>query len=147
MRPFAIARQLLVCGLLAASLGGCHYYRESIPEPRDDNPLIGIWRLVAIQAPGAAEKPVEPQPVYTLEFATNTRLAGQADCNRYFGGYERAKNRQIRVLAIGATQAACPPESLSNEFLRLLGAAERFEISDGNLRLTAVDGTLLILAR
>lgn len=138
---------LLWIVLVAAALGGCHYYTETIPEVNADDPLFGVWRLVAMQRPGAAEERVALESHYTLEFATSSRLAGRADCNRYFGGYERGRKGRIKVLAVGATQAACPPESISGEFLRMIGAATQYEIGGTQLRLSGADGGVLIFAR
>lgn len=132
--------------LISAALGGCHYYTETIPEKDTDDPLFGIWHLVAMQRAGAAEERVSAQPPYALEFATSSRLAGRADCNRYFGGYEADKGR-IKVLAVGATQVACPPESISGEFLRMIGAATQYEIRGTQLRLSAADGSALTFIR
>jgi heat shock protein HslJ len=144
-----IVRNSLFLGvlLIVAALGGCHYYTETIPEKDTADPLFGIWQLVAMQRPGAAEQRVGPQPPYTLEFATSSRLAGRADCNRYFGGYESASKGRIKVLAVGATQVACPPESISGEFLRMIGAATQYEIGGAQLRLTGADGSALTFTR
>lgn len=144
-----IARKGFLLGvvLFAAVLGGCRYYTETIPETNTDDPLFGIWRLVAMQRPGAAEERIGPEPPHTLEFATSSRLAGRADCNRYFGGYEHADKGRIKVLAVGATQAACPPESISGEFLRMIGAATQYEFRGTQLRLLGGDGSVLVFVR
>jgi len=144
-----IARKCLLLWvvLAAAALGGCHSYTETIPEVDADDPLFGVWRLVAMQRPRTAEERVASEPLYTIEFATSNRLAGRADCNRYFGGYERAGRGRIKVLAVGATQAACPPESISGEFLRMIGAAMQYEIRGTQLRLSGADGSVLVFAR
>ena len=144
--PKKVRKCLVLSLVLAAALGGCRYYVEVIPEKDRENPMFGIWALGAMQLPGAAEERVAPEPPYTLEFATNSRLAGRADCNRYFGGYEADKGR-IKVLAVGATQAACPPESFSGEFLRLIGAATQYEIRGTQLRLSGPDGSVLVFVR
>lgn len=141
-----VRKCLVLWVVLAAALGGCRYYTETIPEKDTEDPLFGIWTLVALQRPGAAEERIAPEPPYTLEFATKSRLAGRADCNRYFGGYEADKGR-IKVLAVGATRAACPPESFSNEFLRLIGAATQYEIRNAQLRLSGADGSVLAFVR
>ncbi len=143
----SLFRTFAVIVLAAAALGGCRYYTETIPDDPKDEPIYGGWQLVAMQAAGAAELPVATQGAYTVEFATNNRLAGRADCNRFYGGYEHAKNGQIQVLALGVTQAACPPESLSGDYLKFLGAATRYEIRAGRLRLTTADGSTLSFAR
>lgn len=145
--PLNARKCLILWVVVAAALGGCRYYTETIPEKNLDHPLIGIWRLAAMQSPGKAEVTVGPEPRYTLEFATSSRLAGQADCNRFFGGYEHDGKGRIQVLAVGATQAACPPESISNEYLRVIGAATRYELQDARLRLSAGDGSVLVFGR
>lgn len=146
MKPTARSSLFFWVLLLAAALGGCRYYTETIPEKDREDPLFGIWALVALQRPGAAEQRIAPEPSYTLEFATRSRLAGQADCNRYFGGYEADKGR-IKVLAVGATRAACPPESFSDEFMRMIGAATQYEIRNAQLRLSGPDGSVLVFVR
>jgi heat shock protein HslJ len=144
--PVFVRKCLVLWVVLAAALGGCHYYVETIPEKDTEDPLFGIWNLVALQRPGATEERVAAEPPYTLEFATSSRLAGRADCNRYFGGYEADKGR-IKVLAVGATRAACPPESLSDEFLKMVGAATQYEFRNAQLRLSGADGSVLVFAR
>ena len=146
MKPTARSSLFFWILLVAAALGGCRYYTETIPEKDTEDPLFGIWTLVALQRLGVAEERVAPTPPYTLEFATSSRLAGRADCNRYFGGYEADKGR-IKVLAVGATQAACPPESFSDEFLGLIGAATQYEIRDAQLRLSGADRSVLVFVR
>jgi heat shock protein HslJ len=132
--------------LITLSLGGCRSYTETIPEKDAENPMSGIWTLAALQRPGMAEERVAPEPPYTLEFETSSRLAGRADCNRYFSGYEADKGR-IKVLAVGATQAACPPESFADEFLKMIGAATQYEIRNAQLRLAGADGSVLVFVR
>lgn len=133
--------------VLAAALGGCRNYTETIPQMDAEDPLSGTWRLVAMQHPGAPEQGVSPESAYTLEFATSDRLSGRADCNRYSGGYERTGKGRIKVLAVAATRAACPPESISDEFLRLVGTATQYEIRDMRLWLSGDDGSALIFGR
>lgn len=146
MRRFVGNGRLFWVLAIVTGLGGCHYYTETIPEKSRDEPLFGIWHLVAMQRSGDAEEHVAAEPPYTLEFATTTRLAGRADCNRYFGGYEADKGR-IKVLAVGATRAACPPESIADEFLQMIGAATQYEIRGTQLRLLGADGSTLTFTR
>lgn len=147
MTSFHLSRPVLAILLAMVMLSSCSYYTETIPKDRQDDPIFGAWHLIATQAPGAAEIPLAAPEAYTIEFGTNNRLAGRADCNRYFGGYEIGKKGQIQVLALGVTQAACAPESIAGEYLRVLGAAMQFEMRAGNLRVTAADGATLIFAR
>jgi heat shock protein HslJ len=144
---FIVRSGLFLGVVLAAALGGCRYYTETIPEKDADDPLSGTWRLVAMQHPGAPEQGISSESTYTREFATSDRLSGRADCNRYSGGYERAGKGRIKVLAVAATRAACPPESISDEFLRMVGAATQYEIRDMRLSFSGDDGSALIFGR
>ncbi len=49
-----VRKCLILWVVLAAALGGCRYYTETIPEKDTEDPLFGIWTLVAMQRPGAA---------------------------------------------------------------------------------------------
>jgi para-nitrobenzyl esterase len=144
---YIVKASLFLGVVLAAALGGCRNYTETIPEKHAGDSLSGTWRLVAMQHPGAPEQGISPESTYTLEFATGDRLSGRADCNRYSGGYERAGRGRIKVLAVAATRAACPPESISDEFLRMVGAATQYEIRDMRLWLLGDDGSVLIFGR
>lgn len=63
------------------------------------------------------------------------------------GGYGRAGRGRIKVLVVAATRAACLPESISDEFLRIVGAAAQYEIRDIRLWLSGDDGSVLIFGR
>ena len=59
---------------------------------------------------------------YTLEFLPDGGLNVQADCNNATGTYTVSGN-QLDMEILTTTMAACPPESLSDEYLRLLNDA------------------------
>ena len=59
---------------------------------------------------------------YTLEFMPDGQVAVQADCNRANGTYS-VKGSQIEIELVPMTLAACPEDSLSDEYLRLLNDA------------------------
>lgn len=59
---------------------------------------------------------------YTLEFLPDGGLNVQADCNNATGTYTVSGN-QLDMEILATTLAACPPESLSDEYIRLLNDA------------------------
>jgi heat shock protein HslJ len=59
---------------------------------------------------------------YTLEFLPDGVLNVQADCNRASGSLT-VNGNQLDMEILTTTLAACPPDSLSDEYLRLLNDA------------------------
>jgi heat shock protein HslJ len=62
---------------------------------------------------------------YTLEFLPDGVVNLQADCNNASGSYN-VKGSQLDIEIIITTMAACPPESLSDEYIQLLNDAVAF---------------------
>jgi putative lipoprotein len=102
--------------------------------------------LVTYQAESGFEEAAPPNERYTIEFTADGRIAGQADCNRYFGGYSEPAPGRLAMTNLGATMAACPPESRSQDFLRAVGAATRYELVGSELKLFG-GGDALTFAR
>jgi putative lipoprotein len=99
-----------------------------------------------LQLPREPEIAIEPGPSYTIEFSAG-RVSGQADCNRYTGGYEQPSTGRLRFGLFAATLAACPPPSRAPDFMRVLGTATRYELRGERLVLSADDGGVLAFAR
>lgn len=104
--------------------------------PVDAHPLVGVeWRLQAIRmmngetfTPGATD-------LYTLALDADGMAGGQADCNR-FGGTYTLDNGLMRFGPLNSTRIACPPNSLSEQFLEALAQAKAYEYSqNGNLSI------------
>jgi putative lipoprotein len=112
----------------------------------DTDILLGVWVLVTYQAESGFEEAAPPNERYTLSFTADGRIAGQADCNRYFGGYSVPSPGRLAMTNLGATMAACPPESRSQDFLRAVGAATRYELVGAELKLFG-GGDALTFAR
>ena len=72
---------------------------------------------------------------YTVKFNADGTLAIKADCNMVNGTY--TVEGSVLTIVLGAsTMAMCPPESLSEEFLKQLGEVGGFLMQDGKLYLT-----------
>ena len=71
------------------------------------------------------------------------KVAGSAGCNRYFGGYETSRGKLTMGL-IASTEMWC--EGLMDqeqEYLKILGATETYQIEDGKLHVSSGDKLLI----
>ncbi len=67
---------------------------------------------------------------YTLQFLPDGGLSVRADCNNATGTYTLNGN-QLNMQILATTLAACPPESLSDEYLQLLNDSVAY-VRDGD---------------
>ncbi len=110
------------------------------------SPLVGsTWDLAEIQYMNdTIQTPADPSR-YTLEFLTDGTLNIQADCNNAGGEYT-VDGSSLGITITHTTRAACPPKSLSEEFLQNLGIAASYLIKDGDLYIaTQMDVAILKL--
>jgi heat shock protein HslJ len=78
---------------------------------------------------------IVPNPdSYTLEFLPDGQVQILADCNRVGGSY--TVSGSLLTIELGpSTKAACPPGSLSDEYLRLLQDVNSYMVDGDNLAL------------
>jgi heat shock protein HslJ len=97
------------------------------------NPLVGpVWQLQQIQYMNDTSKTSDDPAKYTVQFLADGSLQFKADCNTGSGKY--IINGNSLSIELGAmTMAACPPESLSDEFLQNLGIAASYIFQSGDL--------------
>ena len=96
------------------------------------------WQLVSVgMAQGDAFEGADPEN-YTISFAPTGSFAARADCNRVLGEWHL--NRLELTIAPGPiTRAACPPGSLSDQFIQwLAGVTGAYADVDGTLFLFSV---------
>jgi heat shock protein HslJ len=93
------------------------------------------WQWMAITG-GDEDLTVDSPENYTLEFDDNGGLAMQVDCNRATGTFAVIDGDNLDIELGPITLAACGPESLDAEYMRLIAEVETFEMVDGNLELT-----------
>lgn len=72
---------------------------------------------------------------YTLSFMDDGTVAVKADCNTGGGTYTE-DGASLSIMVTRMTRAACPPESLSNDFVIGLNAAESYAMDGENLAIT-----------
>ena len=86
---------------------------------------------------------METPASYQVTFNADGTVAIVADCNNAAGTYTD-KDGALAIAIGPMTAAACPDESRSDQFVKLLGAAARYFFADGNLfiDLMADGGTM-----
>ncbi len=104
------------------------------------------WTLVSFEMDKEVIRAMTEGPA-TLTFAAKgeqvSRISGSGGCNRYFGSYTLT-NDQINISPLGSTRMACEPAHMEQEdrFFQALSAAERYEMSNGELLIIYAGGTL-----
>jgi heat shock protein HslJ len=137
MKPSRISLVLILLSLLLSACTG------SI-SPGGSELVGSAWVLTAI----AGDPPIQGvQPKLKFEAG---RVSGNASCNT-FGGEYRVRGETLRFEALFWTEMAClNPEGIMEQeqtYMRLLGAAQRFELVDDRLVITTAGGERLTFER
>jgi len=105
------------------------------------------WQLTAITEKVPAFQGVVPaadQANYTIEFKSDGTFNAKADCNQLSGTYTTSGSNGLTIVPGPMTLAACPPESLSSQYVEALGKAASYAVASGQLTITLTDeGTLV----
>jgi heat shock protein HslJ len=97
------------------------------------------WEWVELVENNPAAQSVVPDPEnYTLTFSTDGTVAVKVDCNTGSGSYT-IDGSKIEFGPMALTMAMCPPESLHDQFLMLLGDVDTFGMQDDQLVFTLKD--------
>lgn len=110
-----------------------------------DAALLGqVWQWQETTlADGSVVKVGAPQR-YTVQFMDDGIVIGRADCNRAGGIYSVADG--ALKLKVGVlTRAACPPGSLSTQFVQALNSAATYRFDGDNLVIELRDGAGVML--
>ena len=91
-----------------------------------------VWQLEQIQY--SDDKLLEPASVgdYTIEFMEDGQLSIRADCNRAMGSFTEAGG-SLSIELGPTTLAACPPESIDQDYLQALQGASTYSFQAGDL--------------
>jgi heat shock protein HslJ len=104
------------------------------------------WRLVSLETQRpqfSAIVPVEGQANYTIEFNDDGTFSAKADCNQVAGTYEVVSDGVLTIVPGPATLAACPEDSLGDEYVQALGQAGSYTIAENQLTITLLDDGML----
>jgi heat shock protein HslJ len=100
------------------------------PEGVDPN-LVGTWQWASFTSP-VEQMTVDDPTRYTVSFMEDGTVAVKADCNQVSGAYA-ADGSRIAIELGPMTMAACPPDSLGDEFLKYLAVAAIYFFQDDSL--------------
>jgi heat shock protein HslJ len=106
--------------------------------------MAGEWLVEDIGGKGIVDRSRA-----TLNFGEDGRVTGRASCNTY-GASWNLSGEGLSVEKGQSTLMACSPalDDQERQFLRLLGAVQRFDITDdGALVLHAADGETIVARR
>ena len=128
--------------VLLALMGACESTTSTTeletPEPATP---VGSWSLRAFDLAGGQTVLVPAPERYQLSLGQDGDAHVRADCNFCNGSY-RSSGTELEMGLLACTLAACPPGSLDGEFLRALGSASTFEVTEGELSVAYPNGVL-----
>jgi uncharacterized lipoprotein YbaY len=104
------------------------------PAPVVDTPSLTntVWQLQHIQYNNDTLLEASDPEHYTIEFLDDGQLSIRADCNQVLGTY--TVDESSLAIALGPTTlAACPPESIDQEYLQALQGAAIYFFEEGDL--------------
>jgi heat shock protein HslJ len=102
---------------------------------------VGSWSLSAFDLAGGQTVLVPAPERYQLSLGPEGDAHVRADCNFCNGSY-RSSGTELEMGLLACTLAACPPGSLDGEYLRALGSASSFELTEGELSVSYPGGVL-----
>lgn len=102
------------------------------------------WRLVKIMEMDDSTHVPDDPAKYTLAFRADGGVAIHAGCNRGSGTWSSDSAPQLQFGPIAATQALCPPESISEVYLKQFQWVRSYTMRDSHLFLaTMADGSII----
>ena len=109
-------------------------WQRCAPTPGSGSPSPARWSSSTVETPLS----------YLVQFNDDATLNVVADCNNAAGSYQ-GEGGKLQIELGPMTAAACPPDSRSDQFVRLLGGAALYFFQDGNLHidLFADSGTMV----
>jgi heat shock protein HslJ len=121
-------KRILVTGLLLAAC-------QDAGAGLTSDAIARNWSLVRMNG---ADAPAN----VTMDLSEAGRAAGQAPCNRWFGGVEGSLPA-FKLSAVGATRMACPEMEAEAAFLSALEAVREVRM-EGERLILAGEGDLVL---
>jgi heat shock protein HslJ len=91
--------------------------------PQADSILDIVWQWKELTGTAVNPPQTIPNPEnYTITFWADGTYSGQADCNRIGGTYSTENGGLTLAPEMATTMALCAPDSLDQDYLRLLGS-------------------------
>lgn len=92
------------------------------------------WKLVELN--NGEKLTATNDDSYTITFdATEGRVFGRGDCNRYFGQYKEVETRRLEFSGMGSTRMMCPNQQDEDKFMQIINQADSYTLDGDNLML------------
>jgi heat shock protein HslJ len=132
----------LAIGLLALSsvLAACNVVGNGLVGP--------TWRVTAVVTTVPAWQGVVPAADslrYTITFANDGTAAIKADCNQVGASYTTTPGGSITITPGPSTLAACPADSMGQQFVQALSGVNSYSVNGEELILRQPDNSRLEL--
>ena len=102
----------------------------------EDSSLVGVvWKWEQFLESNDDTLTTDDPDKYTLEFTPEGTVRIKADCNSATGAYE-VNGSQLTIGVQAVTMAMCPPDSLSDQYLKLLGEVVSYVLEGDKLYLS-----------
>lgn len=120
-------KKMIAAAVLLLTLAACSSGKKATLESTP-------WKLV--KANGIPSEAINREAdFFTMTFdAQQQMVAGQTNCNRFFGHY-KVTGSEIDFDNMGMTRMACPEMEYETMFAHILDEADRFEVRGMELRL------------
>jgi heat shock protein HslJ len=122
--------------IIALILSMGYFACDTATLPDDQVDIQGNWELVAL-----GSTTVNDPGRYTVRFNADDTINVQADCNLCNGGYEASGNN-LSIGNLACTRAACPPDSLFDEYVAALSSATSYRRSGNQLLIDSGTGAM-----
>jgi heat shock protein HslJ len=132
----AVAAFALV--LASSALAACNVIGSGLVGP--------TWRVTAVSTVSPAWQGVVTAGDslrYTITFADNGTAAIKADCNNVTAAYTTTPGGSITITPGPTTLAACPPDSMGQQFVAALSAVTSYSVNGNELVLRQPDNSRL----
>ncbi len=115
---------------IPGSLAAAYRLEKTVTDPRIENRR---WRLIELNG-RVIEPPADGEGVYFELDPVQSRIAGNAPCNRFFGTYELLAGDRVQLGPdIGATRMACPELAHESEFFEALALVDNYTLGDDGI--------------
>ena len=104
-------------------------------------PLSGTsWQLAKFQGPDETTFTPDDKSKYTITFGSDGRVVARVDCNRASSTWRTTAKGEIRFGSWSRTSAKCGSGSLHDQIVNEGANVSSFEIKNGHLFLTGMNG-------
>jgi len=101
-----------------------------------------IWKWESTSSADGQSVGVDEPERYEFMLLPTGTIRVKADCNNGSGTFW-TEGASISIEVLSLTRAACPPESLSDDFVQMLNQASTYRVEGGNLLLEVDDGSTM----